>query len=250
MARVVAFIYGVSVYCLMLVTWVFAIVFVGNVSAFGSNTIDSGPELPLGEAMAINIALLGLWAVPHSVMARQKFKAWWTKIVPAPVERSTYVLAATLLLLLVLHLWKPMPIVVWSIESGPGYIVLSMIFWIGWVLVFYSTFLIDHFDLFGLRQVYLYLRRKEFTPLEFRVRGLHKYVRHPIMMSLVLAFWATPHMTAGHLLFATVMTAYILFGTILEERDLKTMYGETYKDYQRRVPMLLPVPKRGFAQPD
>jgi protein-S-isoprenylcysteine O-methyltransferase Ste14 len=249
MGRGLVFIYGVFVYCAMLVTWLFAIAFVDNLDVIIPRTIDVGPTVSFAHAVIINALLLCLWTVPHSIMARQRFKAWWTKIVPPSVERSTFVLTATLLMMPMFHQWKPMPRAVWDIDNAFGYYMLAGLFWIGWFLAFYSTFLVDHFDLFGLRQVYNYLRRKEHAPIEFKSPGLYKYVRHPIMMSLIVVFWATPKMTVGHLMFATAMTGYILVGTILEERDLVTMYGETYEDYRRQVPMLLPLPGRQYTQP-
>lgn len=243
MGRVVAFTYGISVYCLFLVTWLFAIAFVGDLSVI-SRTIDAGPEVSFARAATTNAILLLLWTIPHSVMARQKFKNWWTKIVPSPVERSTYVLTASLLMLLLFHQWRPIPRVVWNIESGLGYFTLWGVFWIGWLLVFYSTFLIDHFDMFGLRQVYMYLRRREYIPPNFKTPALHKYVRHPIMTSLIIAFWATPRMTIGHLMLAIGMTFYVVVGTAFEERDLIKTYGDAYEKYRRQVPMLLPLLKR------
>ncbi len=249
MTRVLAFLFGSVVYCVFLVTWLLAIAFLANFSVFGFKTIDTGPQVPLGHAITVNALLLLLWTVPHSVMARQRFKSWWIKIVPPPVERSMYVLTASLLLLLLLHQWKSIPSVVWSIENDLGYFVLTALFWVGWLLVFYATFLIDHFDMFGLRQVYDCLRRKEYTPPGFKNPSLHKYVRHPIMTSLIIAFWATPRMTVGHLVFSTGMTIYILVGTMLEEKDLTAMFGDTYRDYRRRVPMILPLPRKRRAGP-
>jgi protein-S-isoprenylcysteine O-methyltransferase Ste14 len=203
-------------------------------------SIDSTPEHPLGQALLINLGLLSLFALQHSVMARPAFKRWWTRFVPQPVERSTYVLFSSLALLLLFWQWQPMGGVVWQVEDTIGRGILFSFFAFGWLLVLVSTFLINHFDLFGLRQVYLYLRGREYTQLTFGTPGPYKYVRHPLYVGWLFAFWATPTMTAAHLVFALLTTAYILVAIQLEERDLLAAHGESYAAYRRRVPMLIP----------
>ena len=242
MGRILAFVYGVLSYLVFFLTFLYAIGFVGNL--FVPKTIDSGAEGDFTTSLLVNAALLGLFAVQHSVMARPAFKRWWTRIVPQPVERSTYVLLSSLALVLLFWQWRPLTGVVWSVENEAGRLVLWALFWLGWLLVLVSTFVINHFDLFGLRHVYLHLRGAKYTNVPFKVSWLYKVVRHPLLLGFIIAFWATPRMTTGHLLFSVATTAYILIAIQLEERDLERAHGEDYRKYRSEVPMLVPLPKK------
>ena len=241
MGKFIAFLYGIIAYVVFFASFLYAIGFVSNMIV--PKSIDSGMEGPLMEALLINSLLLGLFAVQHSVMARPAFKKWWTKFVPKSVERSTYVLVASLLLFLMYWQWRPMTDSIWNLE-GTASMVMTVIFWIGWVIVLVSTFIINHFDLFGLRQVYMNLKSKELTPLDFKTSLFYKYVRHPIMSGFIIAFWATPQMSLGHLFFAIMTTGYILVGIYFEEKDLVSIHGDTYEEYRNRVSMLIPLPKK------
>jgi protein-S-isoprenylcysteine O-methyltransferase Ste14 len=207
-------------------------------------SIDSGVPGSFTPSLVVDAVLLGLFAIQHSVMARPGFKKAWTRIVPHVIERSTYVLLASSLLALLFWQWRPIPEVVWSVSNSAASMVLEVIFFAGWALVLVSTFLIGHFDLFGLRQVYLYQVGKAYTTSGFKTPGLYKIVRHPIMLGFIIAFWATPQMTVGHLVFAVATTVYILIALQIEERDLTNMYGDTYTEYKRKVSMLIPLPRR------
>jgi protein-S-isoprenylcysteine O-methyltransferase Ste14 len=238
MKRIAAFTYGVVCYAIFFGTFLYAIGFVGDL--FVPKSIDSAPESPLGQALLINALLLGLFAVQHSVMARPAFKRWWTRFVPKPVERSTYVLFSSLALIALFVHWQPIGGVIWDVQDPVGQAVLYGLFAFGWGLVLVATFLINHFDLFGLRQVWLYLRGKEYRPLNFGTPALYKVVRHPLYVGWFFAFWATPTMTVAHLFFALLTTAYILIAIRFEERDLVAEHGVRYSEYRKQVPMLVP----------
>jgi protein-S-isoprenylcysteine O-methyltransferase Ste14 len=238
--RILAFLYGIVCYVIFLIAFLYAIAFVGN---FGivPKTIDSGPEGPVLRALIINGVLLSLFAFQHSVMARQWFKNGWTKIVPKPVERSTYVILASLILLLLYWKWQPMTATIWDVTNSGGRFVLFGLFFIGWLIVLISTFLIDHFGLFGMKQVYNYLVGKHEEPPPFKEPGLYKLVRHPIYLGFMIAFWSTPTMTTGHLFFAIMTTAYMLVAIRFEERDLIRFHGDQYQKYRREVSMFFPI---------
>jgi methanethiol S-methyltransferase len=243
MGAVSAFVYGSVAYACSLAALVYAIGFVGNFVV--PRSIDVGMPASPGEAVVVDLLLLGLFGLQHSVMARRSFKAWWARIVPDSVERSTYVLAASLALGLLLWQWRPIPEpVVWRVESTAAATLLWSVFWLGWAMLLLSTFLINHFELFGLRQVFARLIDRSIPEPEFRTPFLYRYVRHPLYLGLILAFWSTPAMSAGHLLFAIGSTGYILLGIWFEERDLMAQFGERYRRYRRQVGMLVPI-RRG-----
>lgn len=238
MRRLSVLAYGVVSYAAFLGSFLYAIGFVGDFAV--PKSIDSAPDGPIGLALAVNTALLGVFSLQHSVMARPAFKRWWTRFVPEPVERSTYVLFASLALCLLYWQWRPMGGIIWNVESTAGQVVLYSLCAVGWFTVLVATFLINHFDLFGLRQVWLYWRGRPYTDLPFRTPGLYRFVRHPLYVGFLMGFWATPTMTVAHLLFALGTTGYILVAIQLEERDLVAFLGADYADYRRRVPMLVP----------
>jgi methanethiol S-methyltransferase len=242
MKKMLSLFYGLVCYLAFFGTILYAIGFVGNL--FVTKTIDSQPEMPLLTAILINASLLLLFALQHSIMARPAFKSWWIKIIPHHLERSTYVLLASLCLMLLMWQWQPIGGIIWSTQNETVQNILLVVYLLGWGIVFISTFLINHFDLFGLRQVWLYFMGKPYTQLPFRVPLFYRFVRHPLYLGFLIAFWSTPVMTVAHLLFALLTTGYILTAIQLEERDLMSGFGEKYSSYKRRVPMIVPFSKR------
>jgi methanethiol S-methyltransferase len=238
LGRFFAFLYGVASYAIFFVTFLYAVGFVTRLGV--PKTIDDGPAPAMTEALLVNLLLMSAFAIQHSVMARQAFKQWWTQFIPKAIERSTYVLFASLCLALLLWQWRPMPSVVWRIESPELAAAVTGLSLVGWLIVLTSTFLINHFELFGLHQVANNLAGKTMPAPRFRTPLFYKFVRHPIYMGFIIAFWAAPTMTVGHLLFAAVTTAYIFVGILLEERDLLDLFGDDYRSYRERVSMLVP----------
>jgi len=238
--------YGLLSYTAFTAAILYTIAFVGNWLV--PKSIDSGAAGPLGQSLLIDAGLLALFVVQHTVMARPAFKRLWTRIVPRPAERSTYVLAASACMGLLLWQWQPLPQVLWHVEGVAAGLLMALSL-TGWTIMFTSSFAISHLDLFGVRQAWLRFRNRPYAPVGFRLAGLYRIVRHPLMVGLLIAFWATPTMTVGHLFFAAMNTAYILFGTWMEERTLVAEHGQRYLDYRQRVPGFLPLPKPAADQP-
>jgi methanethiol S-methyltransferase len=238
MGRFIAFLYGLASYAVFFVTFLYAVGFVSGLVV--PKTIDTGTVVPAAEAFVVNLLLMSVFAIQHSVMARRQFKQWWTQFVPKSVERSTYVLLTSLALILLFWQWRPLPTVVWHIDDPQVAVAVTGLSLVGWLIVLTSTFLINHFELFGLHQVANNLAHRPMPAPRFRTPLYYKFVRHPIYLGFIIAFWAAPTMTAGRLLFAAVTTAYILVGILLEERDLIDLFGDDYRRYRNRVSMLVP----------
>lgn len=236
--RIMVFLYGTISYVLFLGVFVYAVGFVGNTIV--ANSLDAEPRVPFWTALAVNVGLLTVFALQHSIMARKSFKKMWTRIVPKPAERSTYVLFTNAALALMFWQWQPMGGTVWEIEHPAGRAFMYGVFAFGWLMVLASTFMINHFDLFGMRQVWLHLRGKEYTPLKFRTPFFYKHIRHPLYVGWFCAFWGTPTMTAAHFVFAVMTTAYILIAIQLEERDLMNKHGRAYMQWRKKTPMFIP----------
>jgi len=231
--------YGAAAYLLFFAAFLYLVGFVGNLLV--PRTVDHGLPAPIGQAVLVDVLLVGAFGVQHSVMARPTFKAWWTRFVPTSIERSTYVVLSSAVLVLLYWQWRTIPAVIWDVRAPAGRLVVWAVFWLGWAIALASTFMVSHFDLFGLRQVYLAWRGKPYTHIGFHARFLYRLVRHPLMLGFLIAFWAAPTMTAGHLLFSIAMTGYILIAVQLEVRNLVAALGDQYRNYRRDVPMLVPL---------
>jgi methanethiol S-methyltransferase len=241
MGRIAALVYGGLAYIIFFVTFLFAIAFVGNLGPW--KTIDSGVAGTLSQAILVDLGLLALFAVQHSAMARPAFKRAWTRIIPKSIERSTYVLTASLALIVLFWQWQPIATPIWSL-SGVAALILKTSFWLGWALVLLSTFLLNHFELFGLSQVYAHMRSLKSPAPGFRTPSLYQFVRHPLYLGFAIAFWSAPVMSGGHLLFSLATTGYIFIGIFFEERDLTEIFGDQYRSYRSSVSMLVPLPRR------
>src|SRR4051812_14547738 len=246
MSRTATLLFAIVAYAVFFATFLYLIVFVGDLS-FAGRTVDIGPQAPVSQAVVIDVALIALFGLQHSVMARQGFKRWWTRFVPLPAERSVYVLAASLALIILFLGWRPITAIVWNVNPIPHPALNDLIwfvFWIGWMTVLLSTFLLNHFELFGLQQAWLNMRGREAEPPKFHEPFLYKWVRHPLYLGFFIAFWAAPEMTAGHLLLAVGVSIYMLIAIRYEERDLIGLFGKDYEDYRARVGMLTPRLRR------
>jgi protein-S-isoprenylcysteine O-methyltransferase Ste14 len=247
MTGLVAAIYGVAAYGCTLVAMLYLIGFVGNLAV--PKSIDSGTAGPLLQSVIVDTMLIALFAIQHSVMARQGFKRWWTRVVPPSVERSTYILSTSFVLLILYWQWQSIPAPVWTVQGPIAAEVIDGIFWLGWVVLVASTYMLNHFEMFGLSQVFARLFGKQLPETKFRAPLLYRRVRHPIYLGILLAVWATPAMTAGHLLFSVMITGYILIGIQLEEHDLVQQFGDQYRRYRKHAAMLVPLPGRKFTDP-
>lgn len=248
MQRSLTMLFAIVAYAIFFATFLYLIAFVGNLP-MAPVTVDRGPEAPMLLALVANIGLIALFGVQHSVMARKGFKAWWTRVVPGPAERSVYVLMASAMLIILMALWRPIDGMVWSVAGESARIILWSLFGLGWLTVLLSTFLINHFELFGLHQAWLHFRGREGAAPQFRQPMLYKWVRHPLYLGFFIAFWATPDMSYGHLLLAIGMSIYMLIAIRYEERDLIALFGDRYVRYRGEVGMLLPRWRRGSLPP-
>lgn len=244
MGKIISYIYGAIAYLIFLIAFLYAIGFVGNFMV--PKSIDSGTEAPFWTGLLVNTLLLSIFAIQHSLMARPAFKRWITSFISQTIERSTYVLLSSLALLLIYWQWQPINTIMWKTENETIAVILTGVFFFGWIVTFLSTFIINHFELFGLKQIFDQEKNKLIENPKFRAKFLYKIVRHPIMSGFIIAFWATPLMTVGHLIFSIITTAYIIVAVkYFEEKDLRKIIGKEYEDYQKRVPMILPLTKRG-----
>lgn len=247
MKRLLTIGYGAAAYLMFLAAFLYLVAFVGGI--WVPRTVDHGLPAPIGQAVLINVLLVGAFGVQHSVMARPAFKSWWTRVVPPSIERSTYVVLSSAVLVLLYWQWRTMPAVIWDVRLPAARLAVWAVFWLGWAIALAATFMVSHFDLFGLRQVYLAWRGKPYTHIGFHARLLYRLVRHPLMLGFLIAFWAAPTMTAGHALFSLAMTTYILIAIQLEERDLVAVLGDDYHEYRQSVSMLVPVRRRPRRRP-
>ena len=240
MKKVIAFIYGIIAYLVFFGTFVWMILFLGDFENIVPSTVNTGAGGSVAKSLLINVGLIGLFGIQHTVMARKAFKQKWLNIVPKPIERSTYVLFSSLAILLLLWFWQPLSLTIWNVQATWAALMLDWGFWLGWIILFLSTWMIDHFNLFGLKQVWNYWKGREQNPPEFIEPGFYKYVRHPLMLGFIIAFWSVPHMTAGHLVFSGGMSLYILVGVYFEEKAMARRFGEDYENYRERVPKFFP----------